>query len=57
MDPGKVFKVKKMPGHYGNAEVTVKNLKIVSVDLEKNIVVIRGAIPGPNGGLVNISQK
>ena len=57
MDPGKVFKGKKMPGHYGNAEVTVKNLKIVSVDLEKNIVVIRGAIPGPNGGLVNISQK
>jgi large subunit ribosomal protein L3 len=57
MDPGRVFKGKKMPGHYGNDKVTVKNLKIVSVDPERNIVVIRGSVPGPNGGLVNIRQK
>ncbi len=57
MDPGRVWKNKKMPGHYGHAQITVRNLKIVKVDLEKNIVLIKGSIPGPNGGLVNLSQK
>ena len=57
MDPGKVFKGKKMAGVYGNEQVTIKNLKIVSIDAEKNLVVIKGAIPGPNGGLVAITQN
>lgn len=57
MDPGKVFKNKRMAGHYGDEQVTVRNLKIVSVDKDKNLVVLRGAIPGPNGGLVAIKQR
>jgi len=56
MDPGKVFKNKKMAGHYGAERVTVRNLRIVKVDSEQNIVLLKGAIPGPNGGLVNIRQ-
>lgn len=57
MDPGKVFKNKKMAGHYGAERVTVKNLSVVKIDAENNLVLIKGAIPGPNGGLVGISQK
>jgi large subunit ribosomal protein L3 len=56
MDPGKVFKGQKMAGHWGNEQVTIKNLSIVSIDAENNLVVLKGAIPGPNGGLVAISQ-
>jgi large subunit ribosomal protein L3 len=57
MDPGKVFKNKRMAGHWGDEQVTVRNLKIVSVDKEKNLVIVQGAIPGPNGGLVSIKQR
>lgn len=56
MDPGRVFKNKKMPGHYGNKYITVSNLRVVKVDAENNLLLIKGSIPGPNGGLVNISQ-
>ncbi len=56
MDPGRVFKNKRMAGHYGDEQVTVKNLKIVTIDAESHLVVIKGAIPGPNGGLVAIKQ-
>lgn len=56
MDPGKVFKGHRMAGHWGEEQVTIKNLKIVSIDAEKNLVVIKGAVPGPNGGLVAICQ-
>lgn len=56
MDPGKVFRGHKMAGHWGCEQVTIKNLKIVSIDAEKHLVVVRGAIPGPNGGLVAIKQ-
>ena len=45
--PGKVLKNKKMAGQYGNATVTVQNLKIVKVDAENNILLIKGAVPGP----------
>lgn len=57
MDPGKVFKNKRMAGHWGDEQVTIRNLKIVSVDKDKNLVVLAGAIPGPNGGLVAIKQR
>ncbi len=57
MDPGKVFKNKKMAGHYGHEQVTVRNLMVVKIDTENNLVLIKGAIPGPNGGLVSIRQK
>ncbi|MBS9778616.1 MAG: 50S ribosomal protein L3 [Gammaproteobacteria bacterium] len=48
--PGRVFKGKKMPGQMGNKRVTVQGLEIVSVDAEKGVIVIKGAIPGANGG-------
>ncbi|WP_230659244.1 50S ribosomal protein L3 [Psychrobacter sp. I-STPA10] len=48
--PGRVFKGKKMPGQMGNKRVTVQGLEVVSVDAEKGLLVIKGAIPGANGG-------
>ena len=56
MDPGRVFPGLRMAGHTGDEQVTIKNLKIVSIDAENNLVVIKGAVPGPNGGLVAIKQ-
>lgn len=57
--PGRVFKGKKMPGQMGNKRVTVQGLEVISVDAEKGILVIKGAIPGANGGdvLVRPSVK
>ena len=48
-DPGRVFKGKKMAGHMGHVASTQQNLEIVRIDSEKNLVLIRGAIPGPKG--------
>jgi large subunit ribosomal protein L3 len=56
-DPARVFKGKKMPGHMGAENVTVQNLSVVQVDGERNILVIRGAVPGPKGGLVEIKSS
>lgn len=56
MDPGKVFKNKRMAGHFGVDRVTVRNLAIVSIDTERHLVAIRGSVPGPNGGLVCLRQ-
>ena len=50
--PSKVMKGKGMPGHMGSEQVTIQNLSIVKVDAENNLIAIKGAIPGPNGGLV-----
>jgi large subunit ribosomal protein L3 len=55
--PGRTFKNMRMAGHLGDSRVTVKNLRILSVDPERNLVAVRGAIPGPNGGLVMIRKK
>jgi large subunit ribosomal protein L3 len=55
--PGRTFKNMRMAGHLGDARVTVKNLRILSVDPDRNLVVVRGGIPGPNGGLVMIRKK
>jgi large subunit ribosomal protein L3 len=52
--PGRVFKGKRSPGHMGNARVTVQNLEVVLVDAERNLLGVRGAIPGARGGLVVI---
>lgn len=57
MDPGKVFKNKKMAGHMGSEQVTVRNLAIVRIDADQDLLVLRGAVPGPNGGLVGIRQR
>jgi large subunit ribosomal protein L3 len=55
-DPHHVFKGHRMAGHYGAARCTARNLKVVRVDVENNLLVVRGAVPGPNGGLVVIQQ-
>jgi large subunit ribosomal protein L3 len=53
-DPGRVFKGKKMAGHMGDARITTLNLQVVSVDIEENLVMLRGAVPGGEGGYVEI---
>ena len=55
-DPSRVFKGKGMPGHMGSEQVTVQNLDIVKVDAEKNLIAIKGAVPGPNGGLIVVKS-
>ena len=52
IDPARVFKGKKMAGHLGHERVTVQNLSVVKVDAEKNIIAVKGAVPGPKGGIV-----
>ena len=54
--PGRVFKGLKMPGHYGVEQITMQNLKVVQVDAEKNLILINGAVPGANGGIVFVSK-
>ena len=53
-DPSRVFKNKKMAGQYGGERVTVQNLEVVKVDAERNLLMIKGAIPGANGSLVMV---
>ena len=53
-DPSRVFKNKKMAGQYGGERVTVQNLEVVKVDAERNLIMLKGAIPGPNGSLVTV---
>ena len=53
-DPSRVMKGKGMPGHMGSVQVTIQNLEVVKVDAENNLIAIKGAVPGPNGGLVAV---
>ena len=55
-DPSRVFKGKKMAGHMGNKKVTVQNLEIVKVDAENNLLLVKGAVPGPKKSLVTIKE-
>lgn len=55
-DPGKVFKGKKMAGHLGDERVTTQNIKIVSIDEERNLVLVKGAVPGAKNGFVRITD-
>jgi large subunit ribosomal protein L3 len=55
--PGRVFKNKKMAGHLGSERVTVQNLLVARIDAEKNLILIRGAVPGAKGGLVTIKES
>lgn len=55
-DPSHVFKNKKMAGQYGNERVTIQNLEIAKVDVERNLLLIKGAIPGANGNLVFVKS-
>ncbi|MBC2696123.1 MAG: 50S ribosomal protein L3 [Desulfobacteraceae bacterium] len=55
--PAKVIKGKKMPGHYGNERNTVKNLEIIDIRPEENLILIKGAVPGSKSGLIEIRKK
>jgi large subunit ribosomal protein L3 len=55
-DPGRVFKGKKMAGHLGSERVTVQNLKVVSTDAERGLILVKGAIPGAKGGYIYITD-
>ncbi len=57
IDPARIFKGKKMAGHLGSEKVTVQNLDIVKVDVENNLIAIKGAIPGPKNGIVVIADS
>ena len=54
--PGRVFKNKKLAGHMGSVKVTVQNLEVVRIDAEKNLILVKGAIPGPKGSMVTIKE-
>lgn len=54
--PARVFKGRRMAGRYGAEKTTARNLKVVGVDVENNLLLVRGAIPGPNGGYVVVRQ-
>ena len=56
-DPSRVFKGKKLPGHLGAERVTVQNLQVVKIDVENNLIAIKGAIPGAKGGVVTICDS
>ncbi len=53
-DPGRVFKGKKMAGHMGATRVTTQNLEVVRVDVERGLIMVRGAVPGPKGGWIEV---
>ena len=57
IDPARIFKNKKMPGQYGNEQVTILNLVAVTIDAEKNLIAVKGAVPGAKGGIVFIRDS
>ena len=57
IDPARIFKGKKMAGHLGAERVTVQNLDVVKVDAENNIIAVKGAVPGPKGGIVILKNS
>lgn len=54
--PSRVFKGKRLPGHYGVDKVTIQNLDLVKVDTERNLLLVRGSVPGPKGGLLVVKN-
>jgi large subunit ribosomal protein L3 len=54
--PGRVFKGKRMAGHMGNKQIKVRNLEVIQVDQERNLLLVKGAVPGANGGLLIIEK-
>ena len=56
-DPGRVIKGKKMPGQMGSAKVKVRNLKVIEANPEKNLLVVRGAVPGANGTYLTVEES
>ena len=56
-DPGRVFKGKKMPGQMGSVKVTIQNLEVVKVDAEQNLILVKGAVPGPKKACVVLKES
>ena len=54
--PSRVFKGKKLPGHYGNVKKTIQNLYVAKVDGERNLILVKGGVPGPKGGLLVVKE-
>ena len=54
--PGRVFKGKGMPGHMGSVKVTIQNLEVVRVDADSNLILVKGAVPGPKKSLVTVKE-
>ena len=57
IDPARIFKNKKMAGQYGNEQVTIQNLSVVKIDAEKNLIAVKGAVPGSKGGIVFVRDS
>ena len=55
--PGRVFKGKKLPGHMGRETVTIQNLNVVAVDLDKNLILVKGSVPGAKGAILKIKSS
>ena len=55
--PGRVFKGKKLPGHMGRNTITIQNLEVVKVDLDKNVILVKGSVPGSNGSILKIKSS
>ena len=55
--PGRVFKGKKLPGHMGRVTVTIQNLDVVRVDMDKNVILVKGSVPGPKGAILKIKSS
>ena len=55
--PGRVFKGKKLPGHMGRVTVTIQNLDVVRVDMDKNVILVKGSVPGPKGAILKIKKS
>ena len=55
-DPSRVYKGKKLPGHYGNVKKTIQNLMVAKVDAERNLILVKGGVPGPKGGLLAVKE-
>lgn len=55
-NPSRLWKGIRMGGHYGHAQVSVRNLKLVKIDVENNLLLVKGAVPGPNGGYLMVSE-
>ena len=55
--PGRVFKGKRLPGHMGHVTVTIQNLEVVRVDLDKNVVLVKGSVPGANGAILKLKTS
>ena len=54
--PGRVFKGKKLPGHMGRVTVTIQNLDVVRVDMDKNVILVKGSVPGPKGTILKVKS-